>query len=30
MKVADYWNQVIIINNHQRERFSKKIFEIIV
>ena len=26
-EVADYWNQVIIINNHQRERFSKKILK---
>ena len=24
-EVANYWNQVITINNHQRERFSKKI-----
>tara|TARA_Y100001954_G_scaffold150560_1_gene160033 strand:+ start:898 stop:2298 length:1401 start_codon:yes stop_codon:yes gene_type:complete len=24
-KVADYWNQVIILNNHQRERFAKNI-----
>ena len=24
-KVADYWNQVIIINNHQRKRFAKRI-----
>jgi len=24
-KVSEYWNQVIILNNHQRERFSKKI-----
>ena len=23
-KVADYWGQVIILNNHQRERFAKK------
>ena len=26
-EVADYWNQVIIINNHQRERFSKNILK---
>ena len=25
IKVADYWNQVIILNNHQRERFAKNI-----
>ncbi len=24
-KVADYWNQVIILNNHQKERFAKNI-----
>ena len=24
-KVSEYWNQVIIFNNHQRERFAKKI-----
>ena len=24
-KVADYWEQVLIINEHQRDRFSKKI-----
>ncbi len=24
-KVSEYWNQVIILNNHQRERFAKKI-----
>ena len=24
-KVADYWEQVLLINNHQRNRFSKKI-----
>ena len=24
-KVAEYWNQVIVINKHQRDRFSKKI-----
>ena len=23
-KVADYWEQVLIINKHQRDRFSKK------
>ncbi len=28
-KVADYWNQVIIINNHQRSRFAKKIIKTI-
>ncbi|MDD4728828.1 MAG: UDP-glucose 6-dehydrogenase [Dysgonamonadaceae bacterium] len=26
-EVADYWEQVIIINNHQRSRFSKKIVQ---
>lgn len=26
-KVADYWEQVIIFNNHQRERFSKNILK---
>lgn len=26
-KVADYWNQVIIFNNHQRERFAKNILK---
>ena len=26
-EVANYWNQVIIINNHQRERFSKNILK---
>ncbi|RPF73874.1 MAG: nucleotide sugar dehydrogenase [Rickettsiales bacterium TMED289] len=24
-KVADYWNQVIILNKHQRKRFARKI-----
>ena len=24
-KVADYWEQILIINKHQRDRFSKKI-----
>ena len=24
-KVADYWEQVLIINNHQRDRFSNQI-----
>lgn len=28
-KVADYWEQVLIINNHQRDRFSKKIIDLI-
>ena len=28
-KVADYWEQVLIINQHQRDRFSKKIIDII-
>ncbi len=28
-KVADYWEQVLIINNHQRNRFSKKIISCI-
>ena len=26
-KVADYWNQVIILNNHQRKRFAKSILK---
>lgn len=26
-EVADYWEQVIIMNNHQRSRFSRKIVE---
>ncbi len=26
-EVADYWHQVILINNHQRERFAKKIIK---
>ena len=26
-KVADYWNQVIILNEHQRERFAKNILK---
>ena len=25
VNVANYWNQVILLNNHQRERFAKKI-----
>ena len=25
--VANYWNQVIILNNHQRERFAKNILK---
>ena len=28
-KVADYWEQILIINNHQRNRFSKKIINCI-
>tara|TARA_B100002051_G_scaffold276372_1_gene324160 strand:- start:885 stop:2267 length:1383 start_codon:yes stop_codon:yes gene_type:complete len=28
-KVAEYWNQVIIINKHQRSRFAKKIIKTI-
>ena len=28
-KVADYWEQIILINKHQRDRFSKKIVECI-
>ena len=28
-KVADYWEQILIINKHQRDRFSKKIVECI-
>ncbi len=28
-KVADYWEQVLIINEHQKDRFSKKIIELI-
>jgi len=28
-KVADYWEQILIINQHQRDRFSKKIIDII-
>ena len=28
-KVADYWEQVLIINKHQRDRFSKKIIDLI-
>jgi UDPglucose 6-dehydrogenase len=28
-KVADYWEQILIINNHQRDRFSKKIVKCI-
>ncbi len=26
-EVADYWHQVILMNNHQRERFAKKIIK---
>ena len=29
-KVADYWEQILIINNHQRNRFSKKIIDCIL
>ena len=29
-KVADYWEQVLIINKNQRDRFSKKIIEVII
>ena len=28
-KVADYWEQILIINNHQRNRFSDKIIKCI-
>ena len=28
-KVADYWEQILIINKHQRDRFSKKIISCI-
>ena len=28
-KVADYWEQILVINNHQRSRFSKKIINCI-
>ena len=28
-KVADYWEQILIINNHQRNRFSEKIIKCI-
>ena len=28
-KVADYWEQILIINNHQRNRFSQKIINCI-
>ena len=28
-KVANYWEQVLIINEHQRDRFSKKIIDLI-
>ena len=27
--MADYWEQILIINQHQRDRFSKKIIDII-
>ena len=26
-EVADYWHQVILINNHQRDRFAKNIIK---
>ena len=26
-EVADYWHQVILMNNHQRDRFAKKIIK---
>ena len=29
-KVADYWEQILIINEHQRNRFSKKIIQCII
>ena len=29
-KVADYWEQVLIINEHQRNRFSEKIIDMII
>jgi len=28
-KVANYWEQILIINNHQKDRFSKKIHSLI-
>lgn len=28
-KVADYWEQILIINKHQRDRFAKKIYSLI-
>ena len=28
-KVANYWEQILIINNHQRDRFAKKIHSLI-
>ena len=28
-KVADYWEQILIINQHQRDRFSRKIIDTI-
>ena len=28
-KVADYWEQILVINAHQRDRFSKKIYDCI-
>ena len=28
-KVADYWEQILIINKHQRDRFSKKIIDLV-
>ena len=28
-KVADYWEQILVINAHQRDRFSKKIIDCI-
>ena len=29
-KVADYWEQILIVNNHQRERFANKIKSLII
>ena len=26
-EVAEYWNQVIVMNNHQRDRFAKNIIK---
>jgi len=28
-KVANYWEQILIINKHQRDRFSKKIIDLV-